>query len=276
MKSPETPEALTFDSAEHFSVFLRLEPSGLSFSGYNPKEEGSYFFLETVFDKEKPYLQSLKDYFFSHEFLTYTFKKVYVVSVPSSYTLVPEEIFRSEEKQHILAFNFASIEGKALNNSCKESQVEIVFGMDRLIYEFCCRSLVNPQFVHPIRPLLSLWKKQSQNCLPKQMYVVLQKKSMDIACYERGQLLFVNSFGFEHSEDIIYYILYVWKQVGMDQLMDQIRLTGEPTLCNRTLGKLQTYLQYIAQIELPTETYSFGPALMQAPLDLIALTTCES
>ncbi|WP_080902686.1 DUF3822 family protein [Parabacteroides sp. Marseille-P3160] len=276
MKSFEIPETLTLDSAALFTVYLRLDPGGLSFSGYNTKEEGSYFFVKVVFDKDKPYLESLKDYFFSHEFLTYTYKKVFVIPFPSSYTLVPEEIYLPEEKEQILAFNFASKNGKALNNNCKESQVEIVFDIDRQVYEFCCRSLTNPQFIHPIRPLLRLWKKQSQNCLPKQMYVILQKESMDIACYERGQLLFANSFGFEHSEDIIYYILYVWKQIDMNQLIDQIRLTGEPTLCNQVLDRLQIYLQYIARIELPAETYTFGPALMQAPLDLIALATCES
>ena len=60
--------------------------------------------------------------------------------------------------------------------------------------------------------------------LPRQLYVVLHRRRMDVACYAQGNLLFVNSFEYEHTDDILYYILYVWKQVGMDQQKDQLRL----------------------------------------------------
>ena len=57
-------------------------------------------------------------------------------------------------------------------------------------------------------PLLSLWKKQSRARLPRQLYVVLHRRRMDVACYAQGNLLFVNSFEYEHTDDIciIYYM----------------------------------------------------------------------
>ena len=91
----------------------------------------------------------------------------------------------------------------------------------------------------------------------------------------QGNLLFVNSFEYEHTDDILYYILYVWKQVGMDQQKDQLRLFGDVPLRNDITNTLRNYLQYIDPLEIPSEAYLMGSEVLQAPLDLIALSLCE-
>lgn len=65
-----------------------------------------------------------------------------------------------------------------------------------------------------------------------------------------GNLLFVNSFEYEHTDDILYYILYVWKQAGMDQQKDQLRLFGDVPLRNDITNTLRNYLQYIDPLEI--------------------------
>ena len=99
---------------------------------------------------------------------------------------------------------------------------------------------------------------------------------MDIACYAQGNLLFVNSFNFESPDDVLYYILYVWKQAGMDQQKDQLRLFGEMSLRVALTETLRNYLQYVDLQEIPSEAYLLGSEILQAPLDLIALSVCES
>ena len=87
---------------------------------------------------------------------------------------------------------------------------------------------------------------------------------------------FVNSFEYEHTDDILYYILYVWKQVrnGSNE-KDQLRLFGDVPLRNDITNTLRNYLQYIDPLEIPSEAYLMGPEVLQAPLDLIALSLCE-
>ena len=88
---------------------------------------------------------------------------------------------------------------------------EVVFGMDEEVYEFCSRSLINPSFIHHMTPQLALWKQQSRMLIPRQLYVVLHRKMMDVVCFAQGKLLFVNTFEYDKPDDILYYILYVWK-----------------------------------------------------------------
>ena len=73
---------------------------------------------------------------------------------------------------------------------------------------------------------------------PRQMYVVIERKRMDVACYAQGKLLFVNSYPIDQSDDIVYYILYVWKQAGLDQEKDQLLLAGESSSRNAGSGAI--------------------------------------
>lgn len=268
-------DKLTADHSEKYRMSIRLRSGGLSFSAYSPSENETFFYRDVEFDRTRPYISSLKECFFENDCLIWPYKQVHVVCVTSLYTLVPEEVFEERQKEELLAFTASSAVGHCLSNKLIGEHAELVFGMDEEVYEFCSRSLVNPHFIHHVSPLLSLWKKQSHARLPRQLYVVLSRRRMDVACYAQGNLLFVNSFEYEHTDDILYYILYVWKQTGMDQQKDQLRLFGDVPLRSAVTGTLRNYLQYIDPQEIPSEAYLMGSEVLQAPLDLIALTLCE-
>ena len=268
-------DKLTADHSGKYIMSIRLRSGGLSFSAYSPSASESFFYRDVEFDRTKPYIASLKECFFQNDCLIWSYKQVNVVCVTPCYTLVPEEAFEERQKEKLLAFAVSSPVGRCLSNKLKDEHAELVFGMDEEVYEFCSRSLVNPHFVHHVGSLLALWKKQSHARLPRQLYVVLHRRRMDVACYAQGNLLFVNSFEYEHTDDILYYILYVWKQTGMDQQKDQLRLFGDVTLRSTVTNTLRNYLQYIDPLEIPSEAYLMGPEVLQAPLDLIALTLCE-
>lgn len=266
---------LTTDNAEKYKMSIRLRSGGLSFSGYCPSESDTFFYKDVEFDRTKPFIASLKEFFFDNDFLTWPYKQVNIVCVTPQYTLVPSEVFEEKQKEALLSFTFSIPEERCLNNTLKDEQSELVFGIDEEVYEFCSRSLINPHIVHYMTPSLELWKKQSRARLPKQLYVVLHRRMIDVVCYAQGTLLFVNTFGYEQTDDMLYYILYVWKQIGLDQQKDQLRVFGEASLRSRLTNTLRNYLQYIDPLEIPSEAFLLGSEVVQAPLDLIALSLCE-
>ncbi len=269
-------DRLTVDCSEKYTMSIRLRPGGLSFSAYSRFMHDAFFYKEFELDRSKPYALALEDCFFDCPFLAWPYKRVQVVCETSQYTVVPKEIFEEERKKELLSFSFATPQGRCLHNEIEALQAVLVFGMVEDVYAFCSRSLVAPRFVHHLSSLLPLWKKQSQTRLPKQLYVTLYPRRMDLACYAQGNLLFVNSFGYERPDDVLYYILYVWKQAGMDQQKDQLRLFGEMAVRTSVAETLRNYLQYVDLQEIPSDAYLLGPEILQAPLDLIALSLCES
>lgn len=269
------PDTLTADNSEKYIVSIRLCSDGLSFSGYIPSVGESFFYSETEFDRSVSYISSLKELFFSQEFFTWSYKKVQVVEVSSDYALVPEPLFDEDRKDELFRFNSSSTGKHSLANALKEEEARLVFGLSEEIYQFCSRTLVRPDFIHHVAPQLWLWKKQSQASAGRQMFVVLHRRIMDVACYDQGKLLFVNTFPAEQAEDILYYTLYVWRQVGFDQWQDALYIYGNSLKKTQITSLLRTYIHHIHTLQIPSEAYLMGTGVFQASFDLIALLLCE-
>lgn len=275
MMTISIPDTLTIDNSEKYIVSIRLWPGGFSFSGYIPSEDDSFFYSEIELDRTVPYVSALKELFFSSDFLTWNYRRVRILYVTSQYTLVPKGVFQEEQKAGVLSFNFSAPETQCLTNALKEEEYEILFGLNEEVYEFCNRTLGNPDFLHHLSSSLLLWKRQSLASVPKLAYAVLYPNMLDLVCYDHGQLLFANSFVTDKAEDALYYILYVWQQQGLDPLKDQLYIAGDTSLCNNLLIVLQTYLRNIRQMPVPSEAYLIGMNVGKAPVDVISLLVCE-
>lgn len=269
------PETLNTGNSEKYKLSIRLWSGGLSFSGYNPSESGSYFYGEAEYDRSKIFLSWLKDFFFENEFLGYSYSEVWVLYVSSQYTLVPEAVFRDKHEAAFLSFNLSGVISKGLSNTLRGNRLSIVFDVSEDVYEFFARSLLNPMFVHHLSPLLTMWQKRSGLSIPKQMYVYLHRSMMDVVCYDQGTLLFTNTFSFQDSTDIIYFILYAWRQNGLDQKTDELLIYGLAELKNEVMRLLSPFINKLESIGIPSEIYLMGPVIEQVPLDLLYLSICE-
>lgn len=269
------PDTFNASNSEKYIMSIRLRSDGLSFSAYNPSENGSFFYREVDFERSRSFLDNLKDFFFENELFSYTFKKVNILCEAVPYTLVPKEAYEEPKAKEFLQFNFSAPAGRGVSNELKEQDIEVVFGVEEELYEFCCRSLLNPHFVHHISPLLTYWRKTSLLTSVKQLSADIHGKQLDLVCFEQGNLLFANTFYFEHLNDILYYILYVWKQLEMDQQNDQLRISGQPEIRMRITEVLHNYIRYVAIADAPSEVYLWGTEAIQAPLDLLTLSICE-
>jgi hypothetical protein len=265
------PDILTTGNAEKYAVSIRLWPGGLSFAGHIPSEKNSFFYSETEIDRTKPYIQAIKDLFFAYPFFLYPYKQIYVICANRQYTLIPDAIFLEQQKEQLMSFVFSSPEDKTLYESLDEFDSKILFGIQPEVYDFFSHSLINPIFTHAITAQLMLWRYQSLTAYPRQLYVALHEDTMDVACFYRDTLLFINSFQVDDTADMLYYILYVWKQTGMDQQKDKVILTAN----NRTSQALKETLQtYLLQVEFIQPLWP-GTGL-EVPPDIITLFRCES
>lgn len=269
------PDTLTTDNSEKYIVSIRLWPGGFSFSGYIPSVDNSFFYTEAELDKTIPYATALKELFFSSDFLTWNYKIVHIIYVTSQYTLIPKGAFKEEEKKNVLSFSFSAPETCCLTNVLKGEEVEVLFGLDEEIYEFCNRTLGNPDFLHHLSSSFVLWKQQSVASVPVLTYVVLHPKMLDLVCYDHGRLLFANSFFIDKMEDALYYILYVWQQQGLNPQQDQLYMAGDHPQYNDLITLLRTYLRNIRPIPIPSEAYLMGMDVRKVPMDVISLLVCE-
>ena len=67
------------------------------------------------------------------------------------------------------------------------------------------------------------------------------------------------------------------QQLALDKMLSgcNVFLSGDAGLQNSITNTLRNYLRNIDPQEIPSEAYLMGAEVLQAPLDLIALSLCE-
>ena len=151
-------------------------------------------------------------------------------------------------------------------------QARLVYGLDEAVWSFCSRSFVKAEFSHYLEALLAMWLRESQSDESRRMYVVVEGKRMDVACVDKGKLLFLNTFSATDLNNQIYFILYVWKRMGWSVERDTLALYADSSVRSRLLEHLKEYLRQVHVMAVPAEVYTRGTDLFKAPVDIIAFS----
>lgn len=267
--SLEIPQALTPQSATDYIVSIRFHPDGLSFSGYLPGLPDSFFLRHTLFEQGKPYEAAFKEFFFDNPYLDWSYREVRIIPSRSRYTLVPKMFFDETKKERIMSLIFLDPHPCFLSNTTEDDDAVLIFDIPPTIHSFCVRSFEAPRFIHPITPQLTYFRRQSRIGLAARMYGILQDNALHVFCFRAGRILLVNTFAVTVIDDILYYLLYTWSQVGLDREKDELYLTSLYTSHFHTLSHtLALYLRHVHPVEFPSESYLLGAETERAPVDL--------
>lgn len=269
------PESLISHS-ETLIGSIRIEPDGLSFSGYQPNVKGSFFHAEEKWDKCSPYVEWIKEFLFTHEWLTQTFQKLYLIQAQADFTLAPSAFYIEQYKDKLYSFTCGHNGHKVISTEWKEAEQFILYSMNNELYDFFLRSLNAPIFICSQAPLLEWWRNESRNKMFKQIHLHINNKQLNVACFAKGKLLFSNYYHIKNMDDMLYYTLYIWKQHDWNPEYDQVRICGDANLINDFSTVLHTYIRQVDLSIVPSEIYLMGEDLLKAPIDIIALTINEN
>ena len=254
------PELLTSNS-ETFIGSIRLEPGGLSFSGYQPYVKGSFFYAEEKWDRRGSYIEWIKEFFFTHEWLTLTFQKLYVIQAQADFTIVPLAFYIEQNKDRLFPFVCGHHEDKVISSEWKDAKQVILYSMNKELYDFCLRSLNAPTFICSQVPLFKWWRNESLNKIFKQIHLSIDNGRLNIACFAQGSLLFSNYYHVKNLEDMLYYTLYIWKQFNWNAECDQVHICGDANLVNDFAAALRTYIRQVNILGIPSDIYLMGDDL---------------
>ena len=77
------------------------------------------------------------------------------------------------------------------------------------------------RFTPIMQPMWHYLHHRSFTGIHRKLYVYFHDKKLDIFGFEKNRFKFFNSFNAEHAKDALYFILYVWKQLGFNQMQDE-------------------------------------------------------
>nr|WP_302829840.1 DUF3822 family protein [uncultured Bacteroides sp.] len=257
-------ETTDFSKSEQYTLSIRLSTDGFSFSVFNPLNDGELSFYERDVEESLSLTANLKQTFREVEWLNHTFRRVNVIMADKRFTFIPLEFFEDEQAETVFYHNHPQRENETVQyNILPKNNIVVLFGMDKSACTFLNEEYPNIKFYSQASPLIEFFATKSRLGNSRKMYAHLRKDAIDIYTYERGRLLLANSFTCKEMNDRIYYLLYIWKQLGMEQERDELHLTGSLSDKDQLLPELRKFIRQV---------FIMNPA---TNLDLQAINLCE-
>ena len=269
------PEIVNTDYPERLIFTLKVASDRFSFSLYDPVIDGSFFYYEVPVERNSDAFTSFKQFFFENPFLASSFRKVYVINGYPEFTFVPELLYKEEDIESLFEFNISYSTGKILSQKLRRPEVVTLHKMPEEVYQFLNRSFSNAKFVHQLSPLIVYFQEKNKVTNASQFIVNLNDKRLDIICFSKGNFILGNSFQISRMQDAVYYILFAWKQLKLDQIKDYIYIAGNKLEKTGLMKEIQAYIHNIIPVNISPMAHFSGIETQNIPIDFLSLTLCE-
>lgn len=272
----ELPEKINLSSSERYILIFEISDELCSFSIYNPIEDGSFFYHEIKRKSGEDLLTNLQEFFYANDFLSASYKKVFIVNNTSSFTFVPVNVFNEKRKEDFLQFNLSDNVDKVLVQTIRKPELVLLHDISTNVFDFFNRSFANLQIIHHLSPLLSYFSERTRLGNANRLIINLQNKGLDIMYFApSGDFIFANYFKYNHLNDAVYYIFFIWKQFNLNQLKDFIYIVGNSAQKSELIQQLQKYVQNVFPVNITPSEHFLGLNINHIPFELSALTLCE-
>ena len=157
----------------------------------------------------------------------YEFRQVYAGLISNEYTLIPEALYKTGDEVIYFKKNFS--ESFRYNIHCQknlQNHLYIAFGTEPELETELQHLFQDPQIWHHSQALMAGFAGHSV-AQDKNLWLQIHRETLDIVISENRKLIFVNSFQWQSNEDILYYLLFVCEQIGVNTEKCLLTITGE-------------------------------------------------
>ena len=236
-----------FSKSEQYTLSIRLGTDGFSFSLFNPlNKENSQQIIEYTVDESISLTANLKRAFTQNDWLSNRFRRVNILMVTKRITYMPLDFFEDEQMETFFYYNHPKSENEILlYNILHQNNIVTIFGMDKSAYHLLSGQYDNIHFFAQVTPLIDYFSSKCRLGNSRKLYAHLRKEQMDLFVFEHGHLLLANTFTCKNSSDRLYHLLYIWKQLGLEQERDELHLNGHLIDKDELLNQLRSYIKQV-------------------------------
>jgi len=242
-----------------FSIIDREAENHLRYEPYNVKSGISM-------------AANLREAFHTADLLSEDHKRVQVL-LDTPVVVIPIEEWHEADAETLYHHAIQGMEGHViLSHVMPGLNAVAVFSINKDLKLVLDDHFTDVRFLPISYPVWSHLHQRSYTGSYRKLYGYFHDKKLDIFSFSKNRFRFCNTFDTTKEKDAVYFLLFVWKQLGMDAKCDEMHLVG-------TLPERETLItmlhEYIAKpyVINPTAEYNRAPITQVAglPYDLITL-----
>lgn len=270
-------ENIDFSKSEQYTLSIRLSTEGFSFSIFNPINDKSVSYISKEIEQSLSLAANVKVAIKELDFLHHPYKRINILLASKRFTLIPMEYFDDDLAEAMFYHNHSKLDNElVLYNTLKKTNIAVAFSIDKSAYQQLSEKFPNAYFYSQATPLCEFFAAKSKFGNSQKMYAYIKNDTLDIFCFDRGRMLFANAFTCKQTQDRVYYLLYVWKQLNFNQERDELHLTGTLEEKEMLTKELKRFLQQLFIINPSSEFNLISQTgIEDVPFDMQTLSLYE-
>jgi hypothetical protein len=264
---------LSIQYGERFCSFAVLDTIRMEYIAFK-----NFWFANPVAEPDQA--DHIRSILHGENYLTRQYKSVYFMYLTPKSVLVPSPLFQKENPG--VYFKFSSLvtpADKIIFRKIPEIDAYTVFTVPEDFYNQVELMLREVQFFHQTCPQIAEAMAESVNLTDRTRVIAcINPGFVDLLLIRSDQLVLCNSFNIKNTDDLVFFILYLFEQFGLSQEECPVTLSGFIELYPGTLELLNHYLKRIVIREF-TRNYTYSPTFSELARhhysQIINLARCE-
>lgn len=194
------------------------------------------------------------------------------IMVDGDVLLVPMDSYAEDWAQEMYMHCFPKRKGDVvLHNALPDMGVVVLFGLNKDLRMVVTNNMPGAKFIAAMTPVWTHLYYKSYNGQRQKLFAYFHENRMDIFAFGNKRFKFCNSFAVTEVSDSLYFLLYVWREMGLNQEDDELNIIGNIPQKERLMEELGTYIKRCFVIN-PTTDFNRATvtAIEEMPYDLMA------
>ncbi len=252
-------ETIDFNKSKQYWMSILINKSGLSFVVLDTvaKKVIAHKYIEiTKVDNQKEYCYFINKIFKADDFLEPEYHKISIVYQGFNSISIPEDLYSEQHKEKFFELNSElNPEDVIVSNRLDQINARKLFTIPNCILDTIEDNFPKAKLYHQSSPIIQSVLK---NKLSESVYLNINSDFFDIQIFDKKKLILDNAFKYKTKEDLLYYLLYTFEQLGLNPKDQKIILFTSVQEGNENISFLQNYFGGLDLASFPkTFNYSY-------------------
>jgi len=196
-----------------------------------------------------------------------------LVMVDSPVLMVPTDLFHEKEKTELYFHAFTKrTQQVVMHTVLPDLNSVALFSIDKDLL-----AVINDRMPQPsiVAAMISVWHhlhQRSYTGTHQKLYGYFHDRQMEVFSFNKNRFKFCNTYTVNNSNNALYYLLSVWKQLGMEPEHDELHLVGDLPDEEALLNEARQFIKRVFYIN-PSGEFNRAPVTRIAgmPYDMMTL-----
>lgn len=253
-------------------LVIRISKQSLSFAAVQPSAETTFSFEPYTVKSGISMAANIREAFRNVDLLAKQWDRVMVVA-DTEVLLVPIDEYQQEDQETLYHHAFTHHQGdKILSTVLPSLSAVMLYSMNKDLLQVIEDHFPDVRYTHVCASVWQHFHRRSFTGMNRKLYGYFHDKKVDIFAFTQNRFRFYNRYDTNNPQDAVYFLLYVWKQLGMDQQKDELYICGQLPEEQTLVENLQKYLRKAYTVN-PSAEFNRAPLtqIKGMPYDLITL-----